>query len=124
MIHENNENNNNNKRKEIDMSMYWAIELFVSHYKVADDWKSSTVLVDASKRIVAFFDRGTDTVQVVQNSGLNYFWKYMYAFFSWTKSIAMEANVVLDREHFGVLYLTNIIKDYGEKNWWENDKEN
>lgn len=43
-----------------------GINLFMEYYKYWDDYESSTVLVDAWYNIMAYFDRGTKDIFMVQ----------------------------------------------------------
>ena len=55
-----------------------SMEIFLTHWKYWwDDYKSSTLLLDPSMRIIAFFDRGTRLITVIQ-SDLDYYDKVIY----------------------------------------------
>jgi len=43
-----------------------SINYFINHFRYWKDWKSSTILIDPSMKIIAFFDRGTSNITAVQ----------------------------------------------------------
>lgn len=44
-----------------------SIELFVRHYKYGYNYEDSTILVDPSFNIIAFYDRWTSNIDVIQS---------------------------------------------------------
>jgi len=51
---------------DVELSMNLSMEYFINHWKYWKDYNDSTLLIDPSMRIVAFFDRWTRNIDVIQ----------------------------------------------------------
>lgn len=66
----------------LDLSIELWLEAYINHYKFWEDGKATTVLVDATNSVIAYFDRNTPYIDIIKLKSL-YQWDCFYKLF-WT----------------------------------------
>jgi ribosomal protein S27AE len=93
--------------KNVGLWLEQWLELFLTHYKYWDDYKSSTLLVDWGYNIIWFFNHKTPKIDIVMIE-LPFQWNFQIRNWKMVKWISLTKYKPLDNWDYNIKYLTSL----------------